>query len=413
MASTVCEAAARRRRAPFPGFNFWSPSTERRWPWSGGGLAFLRADRDVEVVNPQRTVLFFGTWDEGAHPRTRVLREGFADHGWRVELLHAPLGLTTRQRVEILSRPSRLPSLLIAVTRAWLGIIRRRPKAPAADLVLVGYLGHFDVILARALFPRSTIVLDYLVSASDTAVDRGLDGPVRLSLLRLLDRFACLLSSIVMVDTVENIDTVPGRSSKALVVPVGAPKAWFRAISRPSRDIVFFGLYTPLQGTTTIARALASVLAERPETTVTMIGDGQDRRAAEELLQGHRVEWLDWVSPERLPMVVADHRICLGIFGDSRKARSVVPNKGYQGAAAGAVVVTSDTPPQRRHLPPSSAFVPPGDAAGLAAQLIEILSDPDMDDRRTRTREWSMRNCKPSAIVGPLLRAVSAGHSVP
>ena len=47
---------------------------------------------------------------------------------------------------------------------------------------------------------------------------------------------------------------------------------------------------------------------------------------------------------------MADHDVCLGIFGTGAKAPRVVPNKVFQGAAAGCAIVTSDTAPQRRVL---------------------------------------------------------------
>ena len=47
---------------------------------------------------------------------------------------------------------------------------------PAPDVVLVGYLGHFDVHLARLLFRGVPVVLDHLVGASDTARDRRLEA---------------------------------------------------------------------------------------------------------------------------------------------------------------------------------------------------------------------------------------------
>ena len=86
---------------------------------------------------------------------------------------------------------------------------------------------------------------------------------------------------------------------------------------------------------------------------------GQDRAEAQRLAAGNpRVEWLDWVPAARLPELVARHDVCLGILGTGAKARRVVPNKVYQGAAAGCAVITSDTPPQRSAL---------GDAADLRA----------------------------------------------
>ena len=60
------------------------------------------------------------------------------------------------------------------------------------------------------------------------------------------------------------------------------------------------------------------------------------------------VTWRDWVPTAELPGLVASHDVCLGIFGDTDKALSVVPTKVYQGAAAGCASITSDTAPQRR-----------------------------------------------------------------
>ena len=50
--------------------------------------------------------------------------------------------------------------------------------------------------------------------------------------------------------------------------------------------------------------------------------------------------------------------------GPRAKALDVVPTKVYQGAAAGCVVVTSDTHPQRAALGEAAVLVPPGDAGG-------------------------------------------------
>ena len=56
------------------------------------------------------------------------------------------------------------------------------------------------------------------------------------------------------------------------------------------------------------------------------------------------MRWIDWVDADELPGVVAEHDVCLGIFGTTDKAPRVVPNKVYQGVASGCAVVTSDTP---------------------------------------------------------------------
>ena len=70
--------------------------------------------------------------------------------------------------------------------------------------MVVGYLGHFDVHLARWLWPRRPIVLDHLVSARDTAVDRGVRAGWILPALGRLDRGALRAADMPFVDTDEH-----------------------------------------------------------------------------------------------------------------------------------------------------------------------------------------------------------------
>ena len=101
---------------------------------------------------------------------------------------------------------------------------------PPPDVVLVGYIGHFDVHLARLLFRGVPVILDHLVGASATGRDRRLDGGPRQVLLRLIDAAALRAADVVVVDTEEHLAALPARHRRrAVVVPVGAPAAWYAA----------------------------------------------------------------------------------------------------------------------------------------------------------------------------------------
>ena len=332
-------------------------------------------------------VLAFGTYDVRSHPRTGVLIEGLRASGDEVVEVNVPLGLDTANRLAMLRQPWRLPAGALRLAHCWLLLAvrgRRAYRRQAPDAVLVGYLGHFDVQLARLLFRRATIVLDHLIFAADTAVDRRLSGALTVRLLEALDRRALRSADVILLDSVEHAALVPAElADRALVVPVGAPAAWFDAglPAGPRTDpevlrVAFFGLFTPLQGTPTIGRALG-LLADTPRVHALVIGAGQDRAETRRLARANlAVSWVDWVPPAELPAVVAAHDVCLGIFGRGAKALRVVPNKVYQGAAAGCAVVTSDTRPQREALGGAAVFVPPGDADALAAALRRLAEDP-------------------------------------
>ncbi len=356
-------------------------------------------------------VLAWGTFDPRTHPRAGVLIEGLRAHGVEVEEIRRPLGLSTADRVRLLREPWRLPLLLVRVLRCWAWLAwhgRRATRAAPADAVLVGYLGHFDVLLARLLFPRTQIVHDLLIFASDTARDRGAGG-VRQWLLGRLDRVAIAASDVVVLDTDEHAAMMPRDAGhKACVVRVGAPADWFTArgtvSDRGGLSAVFFGLFTPLQGARTIGAA-AGLLAGEPRIRLTMIGSGQDLAATQAAAAANpSVTWLPWVEAQDLPAAVAEHDVCLGIFARDGKGSRVVPNKVFQGAAAGCALVTADTPPQRRALGDAAAYVPAADPVALAGVLRQLADDPPrLAGLRAAAASVADRQFRAAVVVEPLL----------
>jgi 2-polyprenyl-3-methyl-5-hydroxy-6-metoxy-1,4-benzoquinol methylase/glycosyltransferase involved in cell wall biosynthesis len=377
-------------------------------------------------------VLLFGTYDTSMHPRVATIAEGLRARGADVAECNAPLGLGTAARVDMLAHPWRVAALLVRLARRWATLARAARRMPAPDVVVVGYLGHFDVHLARLIFRRVPVVLDHLVGASDTARDRRLNGGLRQVLLRIIDSAALRAADIIVVDTDEHLAALPPRHrARAVVVPVGAPAAWLGAARAPGarapgarapdarapggRDssgplrVVFYGLYTPLQGTPVIGAALGRIAGAPIE--VTMIGSGQDEAETKAAAAAnHAVRWLDWVPAADLPAVVASHDVCLGIFGTGDKALRVVPNKAFQGAAAGCAVVTSDTAPQRRTLGDAAVLVPPGDPGALAAALLRLSADrAELARLRQQAHRLAQQRFAPERIVAPLVQKLVPG----
>lgn len=355
------------------------------------------ADRPVVVV--------FGTFDERRHPRVNVLVESLEELPVRVVRCNEPLGLSTASRLQLVRRPWRAVPLGIRLLAVWWRLIVRAlrigPSTP--DLVVVGYLGVLDVHLARLCF-RAPVVLDHMAPLSDTLEDRAL-GFSRVA--ELMDRAATSAADLTMWDTEQNMRR--HRASAAdVVVPVGASSAWFDA---PHRDadregplsVCFFGLYTPLQGVDVIGRAIAA-LTDRDDISWTMIGNGQCREKVQRIVgDAASVTWLDWLPIEQLVDEVADHDVCLGIFGTSAKAQRVVPTKVYQGAAAGCAIVTSDTCPQRNALGSAAVYVPAGDHQALARRIAELADDrARVNALQAAARERSAEGWSPFVVAGAL-----------
>ena len=366
-----------------------------------------------------RTIIF-GTYDTAMHPRIATIAEGLAARGFDVTECNIPLGLTTADRVDMLAKPWKAGGLVARLVSRWLGLAAKARGLGRPDVVVVGYLGHFDVHLARLLYRRGKvpIVLDHLISAANTAKDRRLDGGMKTKVLRLIDAAALRAADIVVVDTEEHLEIVPEKyRPKAVVVPVGAPTPWHEAAREATADAsgplkaVFYGLYTPLQGTPVIGEALGRLAGAPVE--VTMIGRGQDEAATKEAAAANQsVRWLDWVPAAELPALVAAHDVCLGIFGTGDKALRVVPNKVFQGAAAGCAVITSDTAPQRRVLGDAAVLVPPGDPAALADALLRLADDREaLLKLRHAARQLAAERFTPKQVVEPLTDRLLRPHA--
>ncbi len=290
-----------------------------------------------------RRVLFFGTYDARRYPRVRVLQEGFAALGDEVLECNVPLRLDTAARVKMLRRPWLVPLLAAKLASTWIRLIARSRRCRGVDLVVVGYMGHFDVHLARLLWPRTPVALDHLVSARDTALDRRVSSRWLVRVLDWLDRAAVHAAHFPCVDTAEHRERVCAAArGRAVVVPVGAPSDWFYPPVQHASErvrVVFFGSFTPLQGAPVIGEALR-LLADDERFAFTIVGRGQDYEETRAVARAANVEWIDWVEPEYLPYLVA----CLGN---------------------------------------AAAYVPAGDASALAAELRKLAGDRD--------RLWELR----------------------
>src|SRR5687768_16739433 len=112
------------------------------------------------------------------HPRVGVLLDGLRASGDEVIEVNEPLRPANASRIAMLRQPWRLPILAAKLLRCWtvLAWRAREVRRDPPDAVLVGYLGHFDVRLARRLFGQTPVVLDHLISAAGTARDRRLAG---------------------------------------------------------------------------------------------------------------------------------------------------------------------------------------------------------------------------------------------
>ncbi len=333
-----------------------------------------------------RTIVFWGTYDIGK-PRTRIMRDGLREIGVEVVEVHADVW----SGLEDKSQASRLSLLAVALRACLLYpiLIWRYLRAPAHDIVLVPFLGQLDALVLRpfAWLRRKPVALDMFLSLYDTVVDdRKLAGPrsVVAWALNALEWASCRSANVVLMDTptharrIARLFGLP--RSRVQAVPVGAePDAFADVPTRRDHDgptrILFYGQLIPLHGIRTI---LDAALSERGRAySWHLIGSGQDGHLIEEALAGAdtaHIVWERWRDYAELRHAIADADICLGIFGESEKAASVIPNKVYQSLVAGRPVVTRRSPAMEEAFEehPGLDLVAPGDADALLDGISRI-----------------------------------------
>ncbi len=332
-------------------------------------------------------VVLWGTYDLGK-PRTRILLRGLKESGLDPIECHAEVWTGVEDKAGLAGWGERL-RVALRWLAAYPSLVWRYLRLPRHDVVLVGYLGHLDVLV---LWPFAKlrgipILWDAFLSLHETVVeDRKMVGKAHPLALALYgwDWLAARAADLVLLDTAAHAEWFQRRfrlaAGRTAALFVGAepeafatvPPAALRRPGEPTR-VLFYGQFIPLHGIDTIIDAAA---LSRPEAyRWTIIGDGQEaprirRRLAE--LPVTNLVWLPSVPYAELRRHIAAADVCLGIFGGSGKAERVVPNKVFQALIAGRPLVTRDSPAMRELVGDGIAgvaLVPPNDADALVAAL--------------------------------------------
>ncbi|MBC8359749.1 MAG: glycosyltransferase [Candidatus Aminicenantes bacterium] len=111
--------------------------------------------------------------------------------------------------------------------------------------------------------------------------------------------------------------------------------------------VLFYGSFLPLHGVDVILQAAKKVYKKEPSIQFKIIGSGQTLPKVKSLageLGLSNVHFEDWLPQDKLPERITLSDICLGIFGETEKARRVVPHKIFQSMGMRKPVITTRTP---------------------------------------------------------------------
>lgn len=366
-------------------------------------------------------ICYFGTYSTGEeYSRNNAIINGLSRNDVEVVQCHEDVWPTHTAKMSVISQG--ILRTVVAYSKAYIRLACKYLRLPDHDIVFVGYIGHFDMFPARILswLRRKPLVFDTFYSLHDTViVDRSLfsEKSLRAKLLFLIDKWACRLSDLSLLDTWAQVEFFKRnfqlKGVDFLALPLGVDEKNFFPRDWPVEDGVLecisYSSYIPLHGLDVQLEA-ANILRQQKGIHFTFVGKGQlypTIREKAEALDLPNVTFIEWVSHRELVEMIAGADVCLGIFGTTRKASRVIPYKAYEALAMRKPLITGDSPAALELLVDGeSALVSPmGDAEGLALRILELRNEPSL---RRKIAENGLRifqeKCSADSIARTLIK---------
>ena len=307
------------------------------------------------------TICLFGTYDS-TNVRIKTLVNAAQKKKYSLLTCHIPFWELSREKRSFFALRSMVQNM-IKLSLIHFKLMIRYLRIQDHDVVIVGYNGYFDLLLAKLLtkIRRKPLLFTPLFPLYETLIeDRSYmkTRSLKSKIIHKIDEVGCRLADLIVIETDEYIKYyneefgVP--KEKFFQIPLGADEKTFYPRSSkkdPSKRtrVLFYGTFIPLQGIHYIIKA-AKLLESDPDIEFEIIGSGQlseDIKDLAKRLQIRNTAFIEWVEYDTLPLHIQDADICLGIFGDTPKAQRGIPIKVYEEMAMKKPVITGDTPAAR------------------------------------------------------------------
>jgi glycosyltransferase involved in cell wall biosynthesis len=242
---------------------------------------------------------------------------------------------------------------------------------------------------------RERIINDFFISNYDTYVyDRKKIGKLnpRAWWKYFQDWINFKFSKYLLSDTKEHFlywQELFGKfNGKHFILPVLADKSiYFPPHEAKNNDkirILFYGSFIPLHGIDVILDAFKIMENQNIEYEANIIGNGQKykemKKKYDELkLKNVKMDGL-FIPESDLSNEIRKSDIILGIFGESKKAQSVVPNKVYQSLASKKVTITMKSKAIEEFFDETQIVTCNPTSKELATQIIKFINDTTLSE---------------------------------
>ena len=237
---------------------------------------------------------------------------------------------------------------------------------------------------------RDRLINDFFISNYDTYVfDRKkiTNKNPRAWWKYFQDWFNFKFSKYLISDTMAHFkywETLFGKfTGKYLVLPVLADTSIYYPLDKNIENekirILFYGSFIPLHGIDVILNAFSIMEKNNISFEANIIGKGQMYSLMKELYSSLNLTQVSMngevINENQLSNMIREHDIVLGIFGESEKAKSVIPNKVYQSTACKKCTVTMKSDVLKEFYNEEDLITCNNNPESLANTLIDLIND--------------------------------------
>ena len=344
------------------------------------------------------TVCFFGTY-EPSFSRNIVLIKGLKQNGIKViECYSKFLGW------------KKFPYLIFSLIK------KHRKIKNKYDCMIVGFPGHYIMPLAKIL-TRKPIIFDVFTSRYLTELERKKisKNSLKAKFYYFADWFSCKLADKILLDTEEHIKyfvrTFKLPRNKFKRIFVGTDNDIFYPRPRLYQKyftVFFYAKVTPMHGFEHILKA-AKILEKEEDIRFKIIGKGKLYQDMIKILDiPTNVELMGEVSYEEVPKYIQRADACLGVFGGTKKAMLVIPNKVYEPMAMEKPFITGDSPAVRELLTDreNALFCKMADPKDLAKKILELKKDENLRKKIAQEGPRIIKKRATSLVLGKELKNI-------
>ncbi|OGZ53277.1 MAG: hypothetical protein A3B25_00180 [Candidatus Ryanbacteria bacterium RIFCSPLOWO2_01_FULL_48_26] len=287
------------------------------------------------------------------------------------------------------------------------------------QVMIVGFPGHTIMPLAWILakLHGKKIIFDAFISLYDSLVfDEKKYQPRSLPALKywLVDWLACQLAGLVVLEVYEYakyfIETFGINPKKFRRVLVSCDNEIMYPRENPRKDgkftVHFHGTYIPAQGIDYIIGA-ARLLKDKG-VYFNIIGRQKDYRPIIERVKkggSDNIIFYDFMPYERLAEMMAQADVCLGMFGDTGKAKRAGAFKIMEAMAMKKSLITADTPAVREFLVDgeNSLLCRIADSQDLSEKIMLLKDNPDLQAQIAQNGYDLFQNTMTPEVIGEQL----------